>query len=181
MTPIPNAPTLTTPRLTLTGHAACDLDDCAAMWAEPAVYAMIGGQPRSREDVWIRLLRSVGQWGLFGYGAWVVRETASGRFVGDVGLIEARRAIDPPIDAPEMGWALAPQAHGRGYAHEAMAAALAWSETHGIARTMCIIDPDNAASIRLAGKLGYRAMIRGTYHDSPIDLYERVAVATATG
>jgi hypothetical protein len=32
------------------------------MWADPGVYAMIGGKPRAREDVWIRLLRSVGCW-----------------------------------------------------------------------------------------------------------------------
>ena len=113
---------------------------------------MIGGQPRSREEVWIRLLRSVGQWTLFGYGAWVLRETATGRLVGDIGLIEARRAIDPAIDAPEMGWALATPAQGRGYAKEALDAVLAWSDAHGLARTMCIIDPDNAASIRLAGQ-----------------------------
>ena len=175
------APVLITARLTLTGHAAADLDDCAAMWADPGVYAMIGGQPRSREDVWIRLLRSVGQWTVFGYGAWVVRESATGRFVGDVGLIEARRDIRPRIDAPETGWALATDAHGKGYAHEAMAAVLAWGDAHAIARTMCIIDPENAASIRLAAKIGYRPLVRGLYHDRPIDLYERMAGGGATG
>ncbi len=175
------APMLTTPRLTLTGHAAADLDDCAAMWADPGVYATIGGQPRTREDVWIRLLRSIGQWTLFGYGAWIVRETATGRFVGDVGLLEARRAIDPAIDAPETGWALSPSAHGRGYAKEALDAVLAWTDAQGMARTMCIIDPDNAPSIRLAGKTGYRVLTRGIYHDRPIDLYERMAGAGANG
>ena len=175
------APILTTARLTLTGHAAGDLDDLAAMWADPGVYAMIGGQPRSREDVWIRLLRSIGQWTLFGYGAWVLRETATRRLVGDIGLIEARRAIDPAIDAPEMGWALATPAQGHGYANEALDAVLAWSDAHGIARTMCIIDPANAPSIRLAARIGYRTIARGTYHDRPIDLYERMAGASPSG
>ena len=151
------------------------------MWAEPGVYAMIGGRPRAREDVWIRLLRSVGQWTMFGYGAWVLRDTATGRLVGDIGLIEARRAIDPAIDAPEIGWALATGAQGKGYAREALDAVLGWSDAHGLARTMCIIDPDNIASIRLAGKIGYRVLVRGTYHDRPIDLYERVAGAAAAG
>ena len=175
------APVLTTARLTLAGHAAGDLDDLAAMWADPGVYAMIGGQPRSREEVWIRLLRSVGQWTLFGYGAWVLRETATGRLVGDIGLIEARRAIDPAIDSPEMGWALATPAQGQGYANEALEAVLAWSDAHGLARTMCIIDPANAASIRLAGRIGYRTIARGLYHDRPIDLYERMAGASPNG
>ncbi len=175
------APTLTTPRLTLTGHTAGDLDDLAAMWADPGVYGMIGGRARSREDVWIRLLRSVGQWALFGYGAWVVRETATGRFVGDVGLLEARRAIVPAIDAPEMGWALATHAQGLGYAKEALDAVLAWSDGRGIVRTMCIIDPENAASIRLAGKVAFRALGQAMYHESPIGLYERMAGDGASG
>ncbi|WP_174286582.1 GNAT family N-acetyltransferase [Sphingomonas bacterium] len=175
------APTLTTSRLTLTGHRIDDLDESAALWADPGVYGMIGGQPRSREDVWIRLLRSVGLWTLFGYGNWVVRETVGGGFVGEVGLLEARRTIAPPIDAPETGWALASHAQGRGYAKEALDAVLAWSDAQRILRTMCIIDPDNAASIRLAAKIGYRAIGRATYHDRPVDLYERMAGAGANG
>lgn len=176
------APTLTTARLTLSAHRPDDLDDCAAMWADPAVYAMIGGQPRVREDVWIRLLRSIGQWQAFGYGAWVVRETATGRFVGDVGLLEARRAIDPSIDdTPENGWALAGWAHGRGFAREALTATLAWADAHRIARTRCIIDPANHASIRLAHRHGYRDWTTGQYHDRAILILERDAGATGAG
>lgn len=167
-------PTLTTPRLTLSGHRPADLDDCAAMWADPAVYAMIGGQPRAREDVWIRLLRSIGQWQAFGYGAWLARETATGRFVGEVGLLEARRAIEPSIDdAPENGWALAGGVHGRGFAGEALAAVLEWADARGIARTRCIIDPANQASLRLAQRQGYRDFATGYYHDRAILILER--------
>lgn len=56
------------------------------MWADPKIFELIGGQPRSREDVWIRLLRSIGQWTLFGYGAWIVRDRATGVLLGEVGL-----------------------------------------------------------------------------------------------
>lgn len=176
------APTIATDRLTLRGHAIEDLDDCAAMWADPAVYRFIGGQPRAREDVWLRLLRSIGQWAAFGYGSWLAHETASGAFVGEVGLIEARRSIDPPIDgSPEVGWALAGTAHGRGFAAEAMAAALAWSDAAGIARTTCIIDPGNAASIRLAGRLGFGFVVAGRYHDRSTNIYARLAAGAATG
>ncbi len=168
-------PTLTTPRLTLRGHRPDDLDDCAAMWADPAIYAMIGGKPRAREDVWIRLLRSIGQWSAFGYGSWVLRETATGRFVGEFGLIEARRAIVPSIDdAPEVGWTLAPWAHRQGFAAEALAAVFAWVDARPIARTICIIDPANAPSIRLAERVGFRTMTTGVYHDKPILIFDRV-------
>ena len=173
----PSAPTLVTPRLTLSGHAPDDLEDCAAMWADPRVYAMIGGQPRAREEVWIRLLRSVGQWTLFGYGSWIARETATGRLIGELGMIEARRAIAPAIDGPgavgpEVGWTLTGAAQGQGYATEALAAIFAWADPR-IAATTCIIDPANAPSIRLAERLGYRLRTQGTYRDAPILIFER--------
>jgi len=179
-----SAPTLSTRRLTLSGHVPGDLDDCAAMWADPRVYTMIGGQARSREDVWIRLLRSVGQWSVFGYGSWIARETATGRLVGELGLIEARRVITPPIDGPdaigpEVGWALAGDAQGQGYASEALAAIFAWADPR-IAATTCIIDPGNAPSIRLAERLGYRLRTQGVYRDAPILIFDRDAGAART-
>jgi RimJ/RimL family protein N-acetyltransferase len=170
-----SAPTLTTSRLTLTGHAATDLEDCARMWTDPRVYTMIGGQPRSREDVWIRLLRSIGQWTAFGYGSWIARETTTGLLIGDLGLIEARRAIEPSINAtPEVGWTLTGEAQGQGYASEALAAILAWTDVR-IPWTTCIIDPTNAPSIRLAERLGYRLQTEGRYRDAPILIFAREA------
>jgi len=176
---IASAPVLRTSRLTLTGHCRADLDDLAAMWGDPTVTAMIGGRPRTREEVWIRLLRAVGQWRLFGYGAWVARETATGRFVGDVGLLEAERAIDPPLALPEVGWALSPGFQGRGMAREAAAAALGWADVHGVRATCCIIHPDNRASIRLAKKLGYGRTRTAAYHDAPTLVFERSARSPA--
>ncbi len=37
-------PEIETERLRLRGHALCDFDACAAMWAEPAVVRHIGGK-----------------------------------------------------------------------------------------------------------------------------------------
>ena len=167
-------PTLTTERLSLRGHHPDDLDALAAMWADPAVYGMIGGKPRSREEVWIRLLRSIGCWAVFGYGAWVVCDRATGAVLGDIGLLESRRAIIPELTVPEVGWTLVPAAHGQGYAGEAMRAVLDWADANGIDRTCCIIDPGNAASIRLAEKLGYRAPVEGVYYERPILIFHRV-------
>ncbi|HJO64415.1 MAG TPA: GNAT family N-acetyltransferase [Sphingomonas sanguinis] len=168
-----SAPTLTTERLTLRGHHPDDLDALAAMWADPGVYAMIGGKPRAREEVWIRLLRSVGQWTAFGYGAWVVCDRATGEVLGDIGLLESRRAIVPELTVPETGWTLIPAAQGKGYAGEAMRAVLGWADGQGLTRTCCIIDPANTASIRLAGKLGYGSPIEGVYHDRTIQIFHR--------
>ena len=169
-------PEIETERLTLRAHRLGDFADSAAMWADPEVVRHIGGQPRSGEDVWMRLLRNVGHWALLGYGYWVIREKSTGRFVGEIGFADFHRQIEPPFgDAPESGWALAAWAHGRGFATEALRAILAWGDSRfGGARTVCMIDPDNRASIRVAEKCGYREYNRTSYKGEPTILFERV-------
>ena len=185
--PAASAPALDTARLTLRGHTVADFDSCAAMWADPAVTRHAGGRPLSGEEVWARVLRYAGLWPLLGFGYWVVRERTSGRFVGEVGLADFRRELTPPlVAAPEAGWALAAWAHGRGLATEAVGAALAWGDAHlpepghadrpgGARRTVCLIAPENAASIRVAEKCGFREAARATYKGEDTLVFERFA------
>ena len=67
-----------TARLTLGRHTPADFEDCAAMWANPEVTRYIGGIPSTRSECWDRLVRFAGNWALFGYGYWAVRETETG-------------------------------------------------------------------------------------------------------
>lgn len=169
------APDLRTDRLLLAAPTAADLDDMAAMWADPAVYERLIGRPCTREEAWHRLLRYIGHWQVAGYGHWIVREAASGRFLGEVGLMDSRRATEPMYEGvPEVGWALAGHAHGRGYAGEALAALFGWADGR-LPRTVCIIDPANHASIRLAERLGFRRWQEGAYRDRPTLMFERDA------
>jgi RimJ/RimL family protein N-acetyltransferase len=166
-------PTLETRRLVLRGQGIADLDDLLAMWSDPEVTRHIGGKPREREEVWARLLRNVGHWTLAGHGIWQIRERATDRFVGEVGLADFKRDLAFSFDgAPEGAWVLARWAHGQGYATEAMTAALAWSAP-AHPRTVCIIDVGNAASLRVAAKLGYREIGRDTLRGSDVIVFER--------
>ena len=173
-TPSP-APSLDTDRLSLRGHRVEDYPDSAAMWGDPEVCRYIGGRPFTREECWQRVLRNAGHWQLMGFGYWVVREKATGRFVGEVGFANLERDLVPSFgDAPEMGWVLAPWAHGRGYAMEAVRAGLAWARsTWGARRLVCLIDPGNAPSLRVAERAGFREFARSTYHGDPAVLLER--------
>ena len=164
-----------TERLTLRRHRVTDLDDCVAMWADPRVTRHIGGRPFTAEEVWTKLLRYAGHWSLLGFGYWVVHENESGRFVGEVGFADFKRDLVPSLaGAPELGWVLAPSAHGRGLGTEAVKAALAWAQVHlDSPRTVCLIDPDNLPSLRVAEKCGYREWCRTTYKQTPVILFER--------
>ncbi len=144
------------------------------MWADEAVTRYIGGKPSTREEAWARLLRYPGHWALLGYGYWLIEEKTSGRFVGEGGFGNFKREIEPPLDAPEQGWALAPWAHGKGYASEAVGAMLAWGEAHfGRTDFVCMISPENAPSLRLAAKAKYHEAGRILYKGEPSILMRR--------
>lgn len=168
-------PILNTARLTLRGHRVDDLADCMRLWTDPAVTRYISARTFTEEEIWTRILRYAGHWALMGFGYWMVRETATDRFVGEVGFAEHRRDMRPSIiGLPEIGWVLAPDAHGQGYATEAVRAAVEWGDARfGRTRTVCLIHPDNAASLRVAAKAGYREHVRTTYKDGPTVLLER--------
>jgi RimJ/RimL family protein N-acetyltransferase len=171
-------PVLKTERLILRGHRLDDFDDYLALWTDPDVTRFIGGRPSSREEVWGRLLRNIGHWASVGFGYWVIVEKETERFIGEVGFADFRREIEPSLDAtPEIGWALAPHAHGKGYATEAVRGAIAWGEEHlGSRRTACIIAPENQRSTRVAEKCGYREFCRTSYKDKPTIMFVRDSV-----
>lgn len=168
-------PTLRTDRLVLRAHTPDDHAKSFAMWSDPEVVRYMGA-PLGREEVWRRILGYAGLWVILGHGYWLV-EDAGARFVGEVGLSNFRRGLGPRFDtAPESGWVFRPQAHGQGYAAEAMSAALAWADVAlGAPRTVCIIDPENAPSLKLAAKLGYAPYARQPYRGGPCVQLERPA------
>jgi RimJ/RimL family protein N-acetyltransferase len=168
-------PVIESQRLIMRGHRRNNFADCVMMWADPRVTRYIGGKPLAAEEVWARILRYAGLWSLLGFGYWVIVDKVSGRFVGEVGFADFKRSIEPPFGtAPEIGWALAPWAHGAGLATEAVRAAVAWGDGNlGPVRTVCLIQPDNIASIRVAEKCGYREFQRTTYKDRPTMLFQR--------
>jgi RimJ/RimL family protein N-acetyltransferase len=168
-------PVLETTRLTMRGHRMEDFVHSAAMWADPAVTRYVGGKPLTEEEAWTRFLRYLGHWALCGFGYWVVEERETGRFAGEVGFADYKRDLQPSLKGtPEIGWVLASHAHGKGYATEAVQAAVAWGDAHlGAARTACIIAPENVASIRVAEKCGYREWQRATYKGNSTLMYVR--------
>jgi RimJ/RimL family protein N-acetyltransferase len=145
------------------------------MWSDPIVTRYIGGKPSTRQQTWSRLVNYAGHWALLGFGYWVLEEKTTGRFAGEVGFADFHREIAASMrDVPELGFALASHAHGKGYATEAVAAVVAWGDRHlPSPRTVCLIDPRNAASLRVVQKAGYAIFEHATFNDGPALFLER--------
>ncbi|MEI9991788.1 MAG: GNAT family N-acetyltransferase [Rhizomicrobium sp.] len=161
-------PTLETERLILRGHTRDDFPAYAAMWADPEVTRFIS-PPLSQEDAWAKFMRVFGHWALTGHGFWSVHEKETGRRVGETGFLSVKRDLVPSLEGlPEVGWAFDRPAQGKGYATEAVRAALAWGEDRfGRTRFACIIAPNNAPSLNVAAKTGFREAVRTTYKGAP--------------
>jgi RimJ/RimL family protein N-acetyltransferase len=143
-------PSLTTERLLLRPFRDEDLDEYAAICADPEVMLYLGGNPLSRADAWRQMALFLGHWHLRGYGFWAVEERRSGAMIGRIGCWR-------PEGWPglEVGWTLGREWWGKGYATEGARAVLDFAFTNlGREHVISLIHPDNRASIRVAERLG---------------------------
>lgn len=146
--------TLETERLRLRMFRETDFDAYAAMSADPEVMRYLGatGAPLTRLDAWRQMAMLLGHWQLRGYGVWAVEERASGTLVGRIGLFN-------PDGWPglECIWTLARGAWGKGYATEGARRSLEYAFTElDQPRVISLIRPGNAASVRVAERIGER-------------------------
>nr|ELR5111103.1 GNAT family N-acetyltransferase [Providencia stuartii] len=150
-------PQLETERLILSGHQQSDFAALTQLWATEAMVQHIGGVPSTERESWMRMLAYGGLWPILGFGYWAVREKHTRRYVGDLGFADFHRIIQPPVKGiPEAGWVIAPEFQGKGYATEAMLAALNWlSDLNQFERSICFVASENTPSLRVALKLGY--------------------------
>jgi RimJ/RimL family protein N-acetyltransferase len=145
------------------------------MWSDPLVTRHIGGKPFTEQQTWARILSYIGHWSLMDFGYWAIEERSTAIFIGELGFADFKRNIDPALHGiPELGWALASQVHGKGYATEAVRAVLSWGDKRfDSGQAVCIISPENIPSIRVAEKCGFQKYQDTTYNGVPTSLFMR--------
>jgi RimJ/RimL family protein N-acetyltransferase len=138
-----------TERLFLRQPRREDLDAWSAMMADEEVVRFIGGlQPRA--VAWRGLMTMIGAWASTGCAMFSVIEKSTGEWIGRLGPWH-------PEGWPgtEVGWGLRRASWGRGYAYEGAVASMDYAFGQlGWEEVIHTIAPDNAASQRLAQRLG---------------------------
>ncbi|PWT91811.1 MAG: GNAT family N-acetyltransferase [Blastocatellia bacterium] len=131
-------------------HEETDFEPFAKMCADENVMRYLGGKPMDRFEAWRSMAFHIGHWQLRGFGHWAIEEKSSGLFVGRLGFLN-------PEGWPgfEIGWTLASEAWGKGYATEGARRALAYAfDELDQPHVISLINPENKNSIRVAERLG---------------------------
>jgi RimJ/RimL family protein N-acetyltransferase len=158
-----DGPVVETQRLILRPWRAADIAANTAMLSDPDTARFItpDGQPVTTElSGWRNAAIISGHWALHGFGMFAVEEKSSGRYVGRVGPWQ-------PAEWPgfEVGWAIARESRGKGYAEEAARASINWAfATFDIGEVIHCIRADNTPSQGVARRLGAQK-------DGVIDLF----------
>ncbi|MDQ3474231.1 MAG: GNAT family N-acetyltransferase [Acidobacteriota bacterium] len=141
---------LETERLLLRQWRLEDFETYEKMCADEEIMRYIGGKALNCIEAWRHMAYLVGHWELLGYGHFAVEEKASGKFAGRIGFLN-------PAGWPafEIGWTLAREFWGQGYAIEGARRALTYAfEELDQPHVISLIHPENKASIRVAERLG---------------------------
>lgn len=146
-------PQIQTQRLTLRRWQKDDLKPFAALNADPIVMEHFPSV-LTAEDTARFVTRIEEHFDEYGYGLWVVEHELSGDFVGFTGLFV------PSFEAPftpavEIGWRLAAEHWGKGYATEAARGALRFGfEQAGLAEIVSFTVPANTQSTKVMERIG---------------------------
>lgn len=148
-----DVPVLETEHLTLRRFQGDDYGPMCEMHADPEVMRFHSdGKPRDPALTWAQMAMWTGAHGMKRGGWFAVLRRADGAFVGRVGV-----NAQPAWPEPELAYTLARAHWGKGYAAEAAAAVRDWVwRAQAPATLVSLIKPANAASIRVAEKLGAR-------------------------
>ncbi|MEJ0064807.1 MAG: GNAT family N-acetyltransferase [Caulobacteraceae bacterium] len=141
-----------TERLILRPWREADRAPFVAMSADPAVMDTLGGV-LSAEQAQAYIERAGKHLAIFGFTRWAVERRDDGAFIGAVGLAPIHASLPMPAGF-EMGWRLARNAWGQGYASEAAAAAIEHGFEQGLTEVFAFTSRPNLRSQAVMARAG---------------------------
>ena len=155
-----------TDRLLLRRWTDADLAPFAAVNADPAVMQhMQGLMSAEASDAFANRIEL--QWAQHGWGLWAVEVPGVAQFVGYVGLWPADYIADVMV---EVGWRLASEHWGHGYATEAAREALRFGfEMVGLDEIVSFTVPQNVRSRRVMERIGLVRDPAGDFEHPRVD------------
>jgi RimJ/RimL family protein N-acetyltransferase len=157
-------PTLETERLILRAPQPEDFEPWAAFCADEETMRYLGGT-QDRIVAWRTMSGMAGGWFSRGYSMFSLIEKKTGCWVGRAGPWR-------PEGWPgtEVGWGVARECWGKGYATEAAEAAIDWAfATQGWTEVIHTIEAANVNSQKVAQRLGSRILRQATL-PAPLNL-----------
>jgi RimJ/RimL family protein N-acetyltransferase len=171
---------LETERLLVRPPAPEDAPDYVEIWSDPEVVRFLSGRTWSLADAEAAIGRMQRHWDWFGIGLFTVVRNADERILGRVGYLlwddRWHNGVTERIvpHETEIGWALGREFWNQGYATEGAVACRDYAlGPLGLTRVISLIASENAASIRVAEKIGetFERKVRGGFFRYPVDLY----------
>ena len=157
---------IVTERLILRGWRAEDHAPFHAMGNDPRVMRFLG-PPQTHADVAAAIARQKELLGNLGYCFWAIERRSDGAFLGFCGIKPGPPGT-PIADETEIGWRLAYDHWGHGYAREAAQASLDWAWASLDAPDVAAMTVQaNEASWGLMVRLGMQRVIGGDF-DHPL-------------
>lgn len=162
---------LLTPRLVLRNWTLDDLPAAHEIYSHPEVMRWSPDGPSPSLDATRAILEGhLASYAQHGIGKWAVALRASGEIIGSCGV--AMEPVHGLVPEPELGYRLLPQYQGQGYATEAAKVALEHClELIGLPRILGIVEPANAASVRVLLKLGMTLQGQTFWRGKTVEIY----------
>lgn len=161
---------LETKRLLFRHQVLADWDDLWALYCDPEITKYIPDAPRTRDEA-----RKELEWHMHGHpknpqlGLWATIHKESGKFIGRCGLLPWE--IDGQQEV-EVAYTIARDYWGRGLGTEAAQAILNYGfEKLHLDRLICLIDPENIGSQKVAEKIGMNFEKEGRDEIGPFCIY----------
>ena len=168
-----------TSRLILRKFNESDVDPLLGFRGDPEVMRFSISGPETREDIQTKYLPScLRRYSRDGLGQWAVVRKIDGICVGECGICVQEVADDRVF---EISYRMRRDCWGTGLATEAARACRDYGfKKAGLHRLISIIESENAASIRVAEKMGMTLEKRASFHGISVLIYSVANALTRT-